>query len=249
MKYINSKKIDNIKLTKENFYILIDFDRTLTKGNSISGWRVLYYSGLLGDDFTKRYDEIHDKHHETWEDRFKLYIDLLREKGFSKEIVKEAVKNTDLELRNGAKEFLTKMYNLNIPVIIISCSLKNVIKEYLEFNNCYYNNIFIYSNYYDIEDNGKNDIYKVTPNSKNRIIFSKELNEKIKTKDYTLLFGDIVDDVNMVSKDRLNSTIAVGFLDKKIEENLELYKSTFDIVLTDNASFKEIDDIIKLDKY
>lgn len=249
MKYINSKKIDNIKLTKENFYILIDFDRTLTKGNSISGWRVLYYSGLLGDDFTKRYDEIHDKHNETWEDRFKLYIDLLREKGFSKEIVKEAVKNTDLELRNGAKEFLTKMYNLNIPVIIISCSLKNVIKEYLEFNNCYYNNIFIYSNYYDIEDNGKNDIYKVTPHSKNRIIFSKELNEKIKTKDYTLLFGDIVDDVNMVSKDRLNSTIAVGFLDKKIEENLELYKSTFDIVLTDNASFKEIDDIIKLDKY
>ena len=249
MKYINSKKIDNIKLTKENFYILIDFDRTLTKGNSSSGWRVLYYSWLLGDDFTKRYDEIHDKHHETWEDRFKLYIDLLREKGFSKEIVKEAVKNTDLELRNGAKEFLTKMYNLNIPVIIISCSLKNVIKEYLEFNNCYYNNIFIYSNYYDIEDNGKNDIYKVTPHSKNRIIFSKELNEKIKTKDYTLLFGDIVDDVNMVSKDRLNSTIAVGFLDKKIEENLELYKSTFDIVLTDNASFKEIDDIIKLDKY
>ena len=249
MKYINSKKVDSIKLTKENFYILIDFDRTLTKGNSISGWRVLYYSGLLGDDFTKRYDEIHDKHNETWEDRFKLYIDLLREKGFSKEIVKEAVKNTDLELRNGAKEFLTKMYNLNIPVIIISCSLKNVIKEYLEFNNCYYNNIFIYSNYYDIEDNGKNDIYKVTPHSKNRIIFSKELNEKIKTKDYTLLFGDIVDDVNMVSKDRLNSTIAVGFLDKKIEENLELYKSTFDIVLTDNASFKEIDDIIKLDKY
>lgn len=53
----------------------------------------------------------------------------------------------------------------------------------------------------------------------------------------------------MVSKDRLNSTIAVGFLDKKIEENLELYKSTFDIVLTDNANFKEIEDIIKLEKY
>ena len=35
MKYINSKKVDNIKLTKENFYILIDFDRTLTKGNCI----------------------------------------------------------------------------------------------------------------------------------------------------------------------------------------------------------------------
>ena len=104
--------------------------------------------------------------------------------------------------------------------------------------------MFIYSNDYDIENNGKNDIYEVTPHSKNKITFSKELNEIIKTRDYALLFGDIVDDVNMVSKDKLNSTITVGFLDKKIEENLELYKSTFDIVLTDNASFKEIEEIL-----
>lgn len=245
MKYINSKKVDKIKLTRENFYILIDFDRTLTKGNSISGWRVLYYSELLGNDFTKRYDEIHDKHYGTLEYRFKSYIDLLHEKGLNNEIVKEAVKNTNLELRDGATEFLTKMHDINVPVIIISCSLKNVIKEYLKFNNCYYNNIFIYSNYCDIEENGKNDIYEVTPYSKNKITFSKELNEITKTKDYAVLFGDIVDDVNMVSKDKLNSTITIGFLDKKIEENLELYKSTFDIILTDNSSFKEIEGLIK----
>lgn len=244
MKYINSEKVDSIRLTKENFYVLIDFDRTLTKGNSISGWRVLYYAGLLGDDFTRRYDEIHDKHNETWEYRFKAYMDLLHEKNLDNQLIKEAVKKTDLELRDGAKEFLTKMHDMNIPVIIISCSLRNVIKEYLEFNNCYYNNIYIYSNYCDIEGKGKNDIYQVTPHNKNQITFSKELNDIIKTKDYALLFGDIVDDVNMVSKDKLNSTITVGFLDKNIEENLELYKSTFDIVLTDNSSFQEIEDVI-----
>lgn len=244
MKYINSKKVDNIRLTKGKFYVLIDFDRTLTKGNSISGWRVLYYSNLLGDDFTRRYDEIHDKHNETWECRFKAYMDLLHEKNLDNQLIKEAVKKTDLELRDGAKEFLTKMHDMNIPVIIISCSLRNVIKEYLEFNNCHYSNIFIYSNYCDIEGKGKNDIYQVTPHNKNQITFSKELDDIIKTKDYALLFGDIVDDVNMVSKDKLNKTITVGFLDKKIEENLELYKSTFDIVLTDNSSFQEIEDVI-----
>lgn len=124
------------------------------------------------------YDEIHDKNHETWEYRFKSYIDLLREKGLNNEIIKDAVKDIKLELRDGAKEFLLQMYNLNIPLIIMSCSLKNVIKEYLKFNNCYYNNMFIYSNDYDIEGNGKNDIYEVTPHSKNKITFSKELNEK-----------------------------------------------------------------------
>lgn len=50
----------------------------------------------------------------------------------------------------------------------------------------------------------------------------------------------------MVTKDKLEKTITIGFLDKKIEQNLELYKSTFDIVLTENASFKEIEDIIQL---
>lgn len=122
MKYINSKKVDNIKLTKNNFYILIDFDRTLTRGNSISGWRVLYYSGLLGDDFTKKYDKIHNKYEETWEYRFKAYMDLLHEKNLDNELIKKAVKNTDLKLRDGAKDFLTKMYDMDIPVIIISCS-------------------------------------------------------------------------------------------------------------------------------
>lgn len=32
---------------------------------------------------------------------------------------------------------------------------------------------------------------------------------------------------------------------KEIWDILELYKQTFDVVLTDNASFKEIEDIIK----
>lgn len=245
MKYINSKKVDTIKLTKDNFYVLIDFDRTITRGGSISGWRVLYYSGLLGDDFTEKYDEIHDKHSETWEYRFKAYINLLHKKGLDNELVKEAVKRTDLQLRDGAKEFLTKMNNMNVPVIIISCSLKNVIREYLKFNNCYYDNIYIYANNCSIVEENDNDIYNVTPNNKNQVAFSKELNEIIHTKDYALLFGDIVNDVNMVTEDKLDKTITVGFLDEKIERNLELYRQTFDVVLTDNASFKEIEDIIK----
>ena len=58
------------------------------------------------------------------------------------------------------------------------------------------------------------------------------------------MLGDVVDDVNMVTKEKLEQTITVGFLDKKIEQELELYKSTFDIVLTDNASFKEVEDFL-----
>ena len=61
MRYINQNKLNTIKLNKDNFYVLIDFDRTLTKGDSISCWRVLYYSNLLGENFQNEYDRIHDK--------------------------------------------------------------------------------------------------------------------------------------------------------------------------------------------
>lgn len=56
---MNFLKVEKMNLIQVN-NILIDFDRTLMKGNSISEWRVLYHPGLLGYDFTKRYDEIDD---------------------------------------------------------------------------------------------------------------------------------------------------------------------------------------------
>ena len=143
-----------------------------------------------------------------------------------------------MQLRDGAKEFLNKMYQMNIPVIIVSCSIGNVLEEYLKVKDCYYDNIYVYANYYD---NNGNHICNVTPYNKNEITFSKEVKDKIRNREYILLLGDIIDDINMVSKEKLSSTITVGFLDKKIEQNIETYRNIFDIVLTDHSSFDEVE--------
>lgn len=253
MKYINSNKLNNIQLDKDNFYVLSDFDRTLTRGNSISCWRVLYYSNLLGKNFQKEYDIIHDKEfpnnkqnkkakEKVYTERFEDFMKLLKQSNFNNNIVKESVQKTDLKLREGAKSFLKKMYDNNIPVIIISCSIGNVLEEYLRFNDCYYDNIYVYANYYI--DNG-NHICNVTPYNKNEISFSKELKAKLNEKEHILLLGDLVDDISMISRDKLENTITVAFLDKKVEEKLKEYNNNFDIVLTDNSSFNELDEIIK----
>lgn len=153
---------------------------------------------------------------------------------------------TDLQLRDGAKEFLNKMYQMNIPVIIVSCSIGNVLEEYLKFKDCYYDNIYVYANYFD---NNGNHICNVTPYNKNEIVFSKEVKDKISNREYILLLGDIIDDINMVSEEKLSSTITVGFLDQKIEKNMEVYRNTFDIVLTDHSSFNEVDEIIQVKNF
>lgn len=252
MKYINQNKLNKIKLTKDNFYVLIDFDRTLTKGNSISCWRILYYSDLLGNDFKEQYDKIHDKtfpdeneskeiKKNAYSERFEEYMKLLKQRELNDEIIKKAVQKTDLQLRDGAKEFLKKMYEDNVPVIIISCSIGNVLIEYLKSNNCYYSNIHVYANYYN--DNERH-ICNVTPYNKNEISFSQEVKDKINNRNYTLLLGDLIEDINMIEQNRLKNTITVGFLDKKITENLKVYQENFDIVLTDNSSYRELSEIL-----
>ena len=256
MEYINHKdKLKDIKLDKNNFYVMIDFDRTITEAQSISAWRVLYYSELLGKKFKQKYAEIHDEtelsenesneaKQKAFEQRFMAYMDLLRDCHFNKDILEKAVEKTDLTLRDGAKEFFREMYKNNIPVIIISSSIKNVIEEYLKQNHAFYDNIHIYANNLDMNGKKENDVTNVTPYNKNEIEFSEELKKNIKDKKYILLLGDIPDDVNMVSKEKLNHTITIGFLEENIESNLERYNKTFDIVLTNNASFKDVLEII-----
>ena len=256
MKYINhEKKLNSIKLQKNNFYVLIDFDRTITRAKSISAWRVLYYSDLLGGNFREKYTEIHDKtelnENETneakqkaFEKRFATYMNLLKECHFNKDILKKAVEKTDLKLREGAKDFLKKMHENNIPVIIISSSLKNVIEEYLRQQNAYFDNIYIYANYYDMNGVEEKNVTNITPYNKNKIEFSEELKKCIQGKENILLLGDIINDINMVSSKTLNRTITVGFLENDIEKNLEAYRQNFDIVLTNQASFKEVFELI-----
>ncbi len=50
----------------------------------------------------------------------------------------------------------------------------------------------------------------------------------------------------MIPKHNLEKTLTIGFLNKKIEDNLEVYKQHYDIVLTkENATFCEVEKIIK----
>lgn len=221
MQYINSNKLNEIKLNKDNFYVLIDFDRTITKGGSISCWGILRYSTILGSNFREKYDEIHERKLpdgdnklkiKYYEDKFRAYMKLQEDCNLNDVIVSNAVKEKFLIFRNYAKEFFAKMYELNIPVIIISCSIKNIIKKVLKMHDCLYDNIEIYSNYFDYTEQRKH-ICNVTPYNKNKIVFSEKTSKMIENRKNIVLLGDMVEDIKMVTKDKLNNTITFGFLD------------------------------------
>ena len=52
---------------------------------------------------------------------------------------------------------------------------------------------------------------------------------------YKILFGDTIEDIYMISKEKKENSIKIAFLDKDLD-NLSKYKENFDIVLTDKES-------------
>ena len=170
--------------------------------------------------------------------------------GMTKEKMKQSIEMSELIFRNGAQEFIKEASDKNVPIIILSAGIGNVIEKFLRDNNCYSENIYIVSNFIEFEENGK-----MIPFDNSKIIHSlnKKMKEhipnkimkKISDKKYKILIGDLCEDEKMVAEEEWENTIKIGILNKKIKENLKTYQSKFDIVLTnEDANFNVLEDFI-----
>lgn len=258
MIYINNQeKLDNFK--KESFYIITDFDRTLTTKESepsigivpryLGGkcleerMKIFNYYRPLELDYTLDVIE-KQKIMKEWANKsFTLVSKYITEDNIDK-----AIENANMHLRKGAKEFLLKMNSMNIPVIIMSSGVGNIVKAFLEKEKCLFDNIKIVSNFYEFK-NGETYIdlknIMATVNKEYKKI-PEDIRNEIEQKENTLLFGDLIEDIKMANEEKLSNTITFGFLDANVEQNLETYKNNFDIVLTDNNNFNDVIKILNI---
>ena len=153
--------------------------------------------------------------------------------------------------REGAKEFLQKAYQKKIPIIILSAGIGNVIEQFLRETNCYFDNIYIISNFMEFDEIGKVKKFDTSKmiHTLNKTMKGKLPNkyaEKIKNKTYKILMGDLKEDEKMIEKEEWDTTLKVGILDKEKEERLKVYQEAFDIVLTgQDATFDMLNEIIE----
>ncbi len=261
MIYINNGKLSEIELTKDNFYLAIDFDKTITARESMDSWDSA--GNVLGEEFKKEsfknyqkyapielnYNISFEEKERAMEEWYYSAIDLYYKYNLTKGKLIESINTSKIIFRKGAKEFLEKMYKNNIPVIILSAGIGNVIEQFLQNNNCYFDNMKIISNFLSFDENGNMEKYKKdiihTLNKNMAGNISEDLSIKLKNKEYRLLLGDFVEDKKMIEKDDWDKTISIGFLDKNVETNLETYKANFDIVLTNReANFIEVEKLV-----
>lgn len=252
MIYIDDNTKEKIKKIKlDSLYFLINFDNVLTDNNSCDTWSVITNNVKLKKRFLKKLEEIKNKfvlteldgnidtsdRNDSLKFLWRQKIDLFRELDLDeKKIMKFMNKQNNLKIREGAREFFKFAFDNNIPVIIISDGIFEIIYDFLNYNKCYYDNMQIVSNklFHD-SDSVKNDV--ICSFNKNELILPEDINEQIKDRKISILLASTINDINILSKEKLNDSIKVAFLDKFINENFDTFLNYFNIICTHNASF------------
>lgn len=258
MLYLNNKNL--FKINTEKVYVLADFNKTFTKGNSKTTWSIFATSDLFCDEYKKDrnelfniykpYEDDENLNYETKKSKlsewWKKHIDLFTKYKISEDLFRKALEEENImELRDGVKEFLEFLNKKNIPLIIVSQGIGNFAKAFLEMNSCYFNNIYITSNMVEFNNNiAMGNIGDITHNlNKSEFTLPGYLKTNLDIKNQVIVIGDEINDLNMLKFIKINQVMKIGILTKKHENELEKYINNFDIVLGDNDSY---DDILKL---
>lgn len=252
----------------EKFHVLADFDRTLTKAfvegqksptviAQIRNGKYLtpdyaprahafydHYASMETDPALSREEKM-QKMHEWW----KKHFDLLIECGLNKQVIQEIVATRTLQFRDGTLEFLDFLHEHQIPLVIMSAAPGDMILEYLRQEGRLYDNIHIISNLFVFDEKGKVTAIKEpiihSLNKYEIVVKNFPIFDSIKDRKNVLLLGDGLDDVGMIEGFDYDHLLKVGFLNENVDERLELYKETFDVVLTGDPGMEFVNNLVK----
>lgn len=271
----NSKKFNEVKeLIKkdgvESLHVLSDFDRTLTKA-FVGGKEVPSLISILRDhnyltpDYPEKAHALFDKYHpieidqnipraektKAMHDWWKIHYELLIDSKLNKTDIANAVKSGHVEFREEVLEFFDLLKKHCIPMVIISSAGlgTEAVKMFIEKHGRLYENIHVISNEFEWDNEGymlkvKEPVIHVMNKNETTLKDFPFFNE-IKDRKNILLLGDSLDDLGMAEGANYKNIISVGFLNKKVGEHLENYKSTFDCVVTNDSDMNFVNNLIK----
>lgn len=265
------KKKALAKIGLDKVHVVSDFDRTLTKafylgektGSLISRLRNGKY---LSEEYARKAHELFDIYHdfeinpniplevkkEKMYEWWKKHKELLIESGLDKKTielcVEEMMKTKIPDFRIGVKNFLSLLHKNNVPLIILSASLEDLILEFFRQKNVFYNNMHVIGNEFGYDEQGMvitiRRIIHIFNKNEATLEHLPIYQELLKRKNVILL-GDSIGDLGMVEGFPHDNSIKIGFLNDRIEENIEEYRKNFDVLILNDGDFLFVNEIIK----
>ncbi|XP_056855199.1 uncharacterized protein LOC130507146 [Raphanus sativus] len=266
---------DKITLTRDagpsKFQVIADFDGTLTRYR-VNGIRGQSSHGILQQgnaDYDAKREALYEHYHPLefsplipLHDKTKLMEqwwskthDLLIEGGLTCDAIKESVASSSIAFRDGVVELFEFLEEKDIPVLIFSAGLADVIEEVLRQKlHRTFKNVKIVSNRMVFDNDGRLVSFKgklIHVLNKNEhaldmaaplhdnlgidIGVEDEENAYVKQRTNVLLLGDHLGDLRMSDGLNYESRVSIGFLNDNVEKSLESYREAFDIVYLNDA--------------
>jgi len=263
------KKIKEFKEAGSNgFHIVADFDQTLTKGFTKdrkvnTSFGQIRNGGYMPEEYLKKAFEMYHYYHpieknhklpikeraekmmEWWVKHLQLMIDF----GLSKEILDDIAKKKGLQARDGLYDVLRLLEENNVPLLIFSAGLGDVIYEYLKCQDKLTKNVHIVSNFYTFDEEGKVNGYKsnvVHTFNKNELeVKNTPYYHEVKDKNNVILFGDTLGDLDMTEGMEHDCIIKIGFLNEDKEELFDEYANSFDVVIMEDGDMDYIIELLR----
>ncbi|XP_068179136.1 cytosolic 5'-nucleotidase 3 isoform X1 [Antennarius striatus] len=251
-----------IKGGASKLQIITDFDMTLSKF-AINGKRsptchnIIDNCKLITDECRQKLLQLKNKYypieidpHLTTEEKFPFIVEwyfkshtLLVEQRLEKDKLSEVVRESDAALREGYEQFFERLRQHNVPVFIFSAGLGDVLEEIIRQAGVYHPNVKVVSNFMDFDDNGilrgfKGELIHVY-NKHEGALRNTEYFKQLKDYCNVVLMGDSLGDLSMADGvPNVENILKIGFLNDKVEERLDKYLDSYDIVLVKDETLE-----------
>ena len=178
---------------------------------------------------------------EAW---YKQANELLQETGMKKEMFNQFVKTSNVEFRDHTKHMLDYLSKAQVPVLVMSAGLGDILVEVMEAKDVYHrSNTKVVSNFLSYNEEGRViglegkmiHVYNKNENA----IHDSEYFQTLKGRGNVLLLGDSIGDLRMADGvSNAENILKIGFLNnpKTAEQRLPSFLEGFDIVLLDDQT-------------
>ncbi|XP_020824652.1 cytosolic 5'-nucleotidase 3A isoform X2 [Phascolarctos cinereus] len=249
--------------------IITDFDMTLSRF-SYNGKRcptshnIIDNCKLVTDECRKKLLQLREKYYAieidpvlTIEEKYPYMVEwytkshtLLVEQALQKSKLQGVVEESDVMLKEGYEHFFDKLKEHNIPVFIFSAGIGDVLEEVICQAGVYHNNIKVVSNFMDFDDNGvikgfKGELIHVF-NKHDGALRNTQYFKQLKDNSNIILLGDSLGDLRMADGvANVDNILKIGYLNDRVDELLEKYTDSYDIVLVKEESLALVSSILQ----
>lgn len=243
----------------EQLCVVSDWDRTLTKARTEDGQDATSYSAIahgayLGEAYRVEMDRLyaryrpieisqtvsHREKQKAMRDWWMAALAMMQKYGLTEEMIEDIAVRDFMRLRDSAIDFFNILSAREIPLLILSAGIGNVISKFLKVRSLLTSNVTVTANKLIFDTHG------VVAGFCEPVIHSfNKARHANAPQGYVLLLGDTIEDAQMVDDTDADCVIRVGFLNEAVEENGAAYLRAYDVVICNDASMAPVIELLE----